>query len=192
MPQENSRNSKAVSVGFGLGAACVVGAAALLYLPNRPVASSITATDTVAAVASPAPQATGAPGGDLAPNPHSFPTDRNAPAGAALLSGTISLDPSISQSPGARVTVFLIARTGEGKGRAVLARRIVVESFPAKFSLSAADSMMAGERPAAVSLEARIDLDGDAMTREPGSPTARARSVTMGSSNVVLTLRPEA
>jgi len=186
-----STNRKAVRIGFGLGAACVVGAAVLLYLPTRPAARSTSDSEAVATVGLPAPPAAG-PGSGSAPNPHSFPADRSNLPNTALLSGTISLHPSISQSPGASVTVFLIARTGEGTGQAVFARRMVVESFPTKFSLSAADSMMAGERPAAVSLEARIDLDGDAMTREPGSPTARASSVTMGSSNIVLTLRPEA
>ncbi len=184
-------NRKAVRIGFGLGAACVIGAAVLLYLPTRPSALATAGSETVATV-EPAAPPVARPGSDPASNPHSFPADRSNLSNAALLSGTISLDPSISQSPGARVTVFLIARTGEGKGQAVLARRMVVESFPIEFSLSAADSMMAGKRPAGVSLEARIDLDGDAMTREPGSPTARAGSVAMGSSNVVLTLRPEA
>ncbi len=186
-------NRKAARIGFGLGAACVIGAAVLLYLPTPPAAPVAAGVETVATVGLPAPPAPGPrPGSDPASNPHSFPPDRSNLSDAALLSGTISLGPSISQSPGARVMVFLIARTGQGKGQTVLARRMIVESFPTKFSLSAADSMMAGERPADVSLEARIDLDGDAMTREPGSPTARAGSVAMGSSNVVLTLKPEA
>jgi hypothetical protein len=58
------------------------------------------------------------------------------------------------------------------------------------FSLSAQDSMMGQASPAKVSLEARIDLDGDAMTREPGVPSAKIDSVAIGSSNVSLVLKP--
>lgn len=46
--------------------------------------------------------------------------------------------------------------------------------------------------PAFVSLEARIDLDGDAMTRETHSPSARLASVKLGATDVKLTLKPGA
>ncbi len=41
-----------------------------------------------------------------------------------------------------------------------------------------------------VSLEARIDRDGDATTREPGVPTASLDSVAIGTTNVKLVLTP--
>lgn len=191
MSQPATPSKKATGIGFGIGAVCVVVAAAFFFLPSRPapVFGGIeTATSTPVSS-----QKTAEPAlADVPANPHSFPAERSAAPGPALLSGTIALDPSITQSPGASVTVFVIARTGEGKGHPVFARRLNVQSFPATFSLTSADSMMAGERPTHVSLEARIDLDGDAMTREPGSPTARLTSVAVGSTTVGLTLKPEA
>ena len=175
------------SLGFLVGGVLVV-AAVLYFYPASPSAQAVVATTSHAPAATPHPATEGA----QPPSPHSFPAQPESESGKALLSGTIVLDPSISQSPGSAVTVFIIARTGPGKGKPVLARRIDAQSFPLKFTLTGADSMMAGERPTNVSLEARIDLDGDAMTREPGSPTARLSSVSLGSQSVALTLKPEA
>lgn len=175
-------NRKALALGFAFGGALVI-AALFYFYPAAPAP----AEPVIAAPAQhPATAAT------TPPSPHSFPAEREGESAKTLLSGTISLDPSITQSPGSAVTVFIIARTGPGKGKPVLARRIDAQSFPLTFTLTGADSMMAGEKPAEVSLEARIDLDGDAMTREPGSPTARLASVSLGSKAVALTLKPEA
>jgi len=109
-------------------------------------------------------------------------------AHSVLLSGTIALDKSIANSVSGVVTVFVIARDNKGKGHPILAKRLDVASFPAKFSLGPEDSMMGGAPPDHVSLEARIDLDHDAMTREPGAPETKIESVAIGSSNVTLTL----
>jgi hypothetical protein len=177
-------NRKALTLGFAIGGALIIAAAFYFY----PAAPSATPVVTAAAVPAQHP----ASEADRPPNPHSFPAEREGESATTLLSGTIGLDPSITQSPGSAVTVFVIARTGPGKGKPVLARRIEAQSFPVTFKLTGADSMMAGEKPANVSLEARIDLDGDAMTREPGSPTARLGSVSLGSEAIALTLKPEA
>ncbi len=179
-------NRKALTLGFAIGAAIVIAAALSYFYPAAQSAEPVVA----AAIAATAQHA--APAASRPASPHSFPPEREADATKTLLAGTIDLDPSITQSPGAAVTVFIIARTGPGKGKPVLARRIDAQSFPLKFALTGADSMMAGDKPADVSLEARIDLDGDAMTREPGSPTARLASVTLGSESVALSLKPEA
>lgn len=179
-------NRKALTLGFAIAAVLVIATAFYFY----PKAQSPAPIAAVASVAMPAQHP--APEAHRPPSPHAFPPEREAEAGTTLLSGTIDLDPSITQSPGAAVTVFIIARTGPGKGKPVLARRIDAQSFPLTFKLTGADSMMAGNKPENVSLEARIDLDGDAMTREPGSPTARLASVSLGSNSVALTLKPEA
>lgn len=181
-------NRTALILGFAIGGALIVAAAFYFY----PAAQSPAPVVTAASVAMPAQHPAPAPEANRPPNPHAFPAEREAESGTTLLSGTISLDPAITQSPGAAVTVFVIARTGPGKGKPVLARRIDAQSFPLTFTLTGADSMMAGDKPANVSLEARIDLDGDAMTREPGSPTARLASVSLGSQSVALTLKPGA
>ncbi|HUK37026.1 MAG TPA: hypothetical protein VLV86_24090 [Vicinamibacterales bacterium] len=102
---------------------------------------------------------------------------------ATTISGTIEANvkgPAI---------VFVIARDESHKGHPVLAKRLDVTSFPVKFSLGPEDVMMGGVPPARVFLEARIDRDGDAATREPGSPSASIDGVAMGASNLVLRLK---
>ena len=49
--------------------------------------------------------------------------------------------------------------------------------------------MMGGTPPNTVSLEARIDLDRDAMTKEPNAPSVKIETVAIGASDVVLTLK---
>jgi hypothetical protein len=110
-------------------------------------------------------------------------------AHTVLLSGTIELDQSVAKTVSGVVTVFVIARDNKGKGHPILAKRLDVASFPAKFSLGPEDSMMGGAPPDHVSLEARVDLDHDAMTREPGVPATKIDSVAIGSHDVTLTLK---
>lgn len=110
-------------------------------------------------------------------------------AHSVLLAGTIELDRAIADSASGPVTVFVIARDKNGKGHPMLAKRIDVASFPVKFSLGPEDSMVSQAPPGYVSLEARIDLDQDATTREPGAPATRLESVAIGSRNVTLRLK---
>lgn len=183
---------------LGIGTAAVVGALAFVAFrydgaaratvtpPSAAVAAAPAVTETfplaehVAAMSGAQDQTTAA--GAVAP-----PSSKVAHS--VLLSGTIELDQSIANSVSGVVTVFVIARDNKGKGHPILAKRIDVASFPTKFSLGSEDSMMGGAPPDHVSLEARIDLDHDAMTREPGVPSAKIESVAIGSRNVTLTLK---
>jgi hypothetical protein len=111
----------------------------------------------------------------------------------ALLAGTLELEPSAAGKVTLPAVVFLIARAEglETHGHPLLAKRIDVRAFPVTFTLGAEDSMMGQPPPNRVSLEARIDRDGDATTREPGAPTASIASIAIGTSNVKLVLKPK-
>lgn len=117
----------------------------------------------------------------------------STPASAAvssspLISGTIDLDPSARVALPA--VVFVIARTeGQGKGHPVLAKRLEVQSFPVTFTLASTDAMMDQAPPDHVLLEARVDLDGDAMTRDAGAAMASMPSVPLGVNGVKLMLK---
>lgn len=105
-----------------------------------------------------------------------------------LISGTIELDPAAPVTLPA--VVFIIARTeGQGKGHPVLAKRLDVQSFPATFTLASTDAMMDQAPPDRILLEARVDLDGDAMTRDAGAATASMPSVPLGTNGLTLVLR---
>jgi hypothetical protein len=112
-----------------------------------------------------------------------------APPSANGIRGTIALDPSIAARVHTPAVVYVIARDEAAKGHPILAKRLDVARFPVAFSLGPQDAMMGGTPPARVFLEARIDLDGDAATREPGAPSGSAGSVVMGASGVKLVLK---
>ncbi|HEV7426879.1 MAG TPA: hypothetical protein VGQ46_10975 [Thermoanaerobaculia bacterium] len=191
--QNASRTSARNGFLVGIGTAAIIAALAIVAIrydgtakativpPPEPVAAapaSLPIADHIAAMDAAAQPATSPP-----------PATSPKPMASVLLSGTISLDTSIAGSVSGPVTIFVIARDKAGKGHPILAKRLDVTSFPAKFSLGAGDSMMGGTPPEIISLEARIDLDRDAMTKEPNAPAAKIEAVAIGSHDVTLTLK---
>jgi cytochrome c-type biogenesis protein CcmH len=91
---------------------------------------------------------------------------------------TLDLDPAARARQG---TLFIIAR-GAGGGPPVAVKRVASPSFPLTVDLSAADSMMGQPLPERLRLEARLDTDGDPMTRPATDPASPATEVTLGAS----------
>lgn len=185
---------------LGVGTAAIIGALAIVAVrydgtakavptAPEPVAATAAATDTfpiaehIAAMNATSDQTPPPAAPDAVP-----PVNAKAPQ-SVMLSGTIALDPAAAGKVTGPVTVFVIARDKNGKGHPILAKRLDVASFPAQFTLGAQDSMMGGAPPDNVSLEARIDLDRDAMTKEPGAPAVRIETVAIGTKDVTLTLK---
>jgi len=109
-------------------------------------------------------------------------------AAKVLLAGTITLSDihKISHP----VTVFVVARDrAAGKGHPLLAKRIDVASFPTTFALGSQDSMIGQALPDRVALDAWIDTDHDAMTRETNTPSAHIDSIAIGTKDIALVLR---
>lgn len=100
-----------------------------------------------------------------------------------FVSGTIEGD---VKTP---VTIFVMARDGNAKGHPYLAKRVDVPSLPVRFALTSHDLMAGGEPPAQLQLEARVDRDGDVVTKEKDAPKAMLGGVEVGSSGVVLKLQ---
>jgi hypothetical protein len=201
--QTTSRVSAKSAFAFGVGSALAVGAIVffVLHHDGRAAAATVAphparAEASIPAMPAPSDPTVTATEPKPIPGHAMHPVSPAVPADSpSLISGTISLDPSAAHSVTGKAIVFIIARSGSAGGKGVhpvFAKRLDVTSFPIAFSLSAQDSMMGQAPPAKVSLEARIDLDGDAMTREPGVPSAKIDSVAIGSSNVSLVLKPGA
>jgi hypothetical protein len=191
-----SRFSARAGFFLGIATAAVIGAlayAAVRYDGNSKAAVTAPAAPVTAAAANtetfPLAEHVAAmnPSQEAAATP--AVVSPKAPA-TTLLSGTIALDPSAVSSVTGPVTVFVIARDKKGKGHPIFAKRLDVASFPTTFTLGPQDSMMGGAPPDNVSVEARIDFDHDAMTKEPGAPQAKIESVSMGSKDLTLTLKP--
>jgi tetratricopeptide (TPR) repeat protein len=83
--------------------------------------------------------------------------------GAYKVKGRIVIEPRASQPEG---VLFLIARaTKIAKGPPVAVRKIENPTFPLDFSMNETHMMMGGEWPSQVWLSARLDGDGNAMTK---------------------------
>jgi tetratricopeptide (TPR) repeat protein len=112
------------------------------------------------------------------------PTPAPATAPVPALAGsdrrvrvTLDLDAGVRQRNG---VIFVIARNPAG-GPPVAVKRIAAGAFPVTVELSSADSMMGQPLPDRFRLEARLDSDGDAMTKTPNDPTAMQNDVAPGS-----------
>lgn len=102
-------------------------------------------------------------------------TAEKSEAASVTLSGTISLQEGVEVSNG---TLFIIAKRASGGGPPVAVKKIENPTFPLQFALGAKDMMMGGEWPEAVVLSARIDLDGNAMTKEDAPKTKEDLTIT--------------
>jgi cytochrome c-type biogenesis protein CcmH len=124
----------------------------------------------------------GAPGGSAAPAP--------AGAGAKKVSGLLELDASLQGQAFSGSIVFVTLREGGfGAGPPLAARRIPAGTFPMPFEIGAADSMTGEPLPDDLLIEARIDSDGDPITRPPSDPYGRADRVPAGSKDVKLVMK---
>ena len=115
-----------------------------------------------------------------------------APA-APRIEGTVRLDPERAAKAGGRAVLYIVARPAGAQGGPPLAvKRIPAPAFPVSFSLGSGDVMMPGtafEGP--LNLSARLDRDGDPLTREREAPAGvyPANPVTPGARGVVIELK---
>lgn len=137
-------------------------------------------------------ESAGAPG---EPDPQAGPaspgsaTSPARPSPGPRVAGTVELDPASKQAvpPGA-VLFVLVRASGATSGPPVAVKRLP-PAFPAAFELADADSMMEQPFPDPLLIEARLDEDGDPMTRAPTDPKARLDGVKAGRRDVRLVLK---
>jgi cytochrome c-type biogenesis protein CcmH/NrfG len=104
------------------------------------------------------------------------------PANAQAVRVTLDVDDAARSRAGSNAVLFVTARAaGVTAGPPVAAKRMVVQSFPVTFDISASDSMMGQALPPNMRVEARLDSDGNAATRNPADPVAAQDGVAMGS-----------
>jgi len=104
------------------------------------------------------------------------------------ISGRIEIPEALAARAPAGAVLFLIARRGPGPPVAV--QRIAAPRFPLEFTLGPGDKMVptipfAGE----LTLSARLDADGNAMSRSPGDlQGAAAAAAAPGATGVAIVL----
>ncbi|HXZ84291.1 MAG TPA: hypothetical protein VEI82_02270 [Myxococcota bacterium] len=117
--------------------------------------------------------------------------ERSGAANGPPIRGTISLAEGVS-AKGA--VLFLIARMPGVPGPPLAVKRLPVGPFPLAFEIGPDDEMIKG-RPwvGPIALSARIDSDGDPLTRDASDPSAELPSpVEPGAEGVELRLEPGA
>jgi len=117
------------------------------------------------------------------------PPGAGASAGAKELAGVIELPASLASRVAPAAIVFVTVRESGAAGGPPVAVKRLPASFPLRFAIGPGDSMMGQPLPAHARVEARVDSDGDPLTRAANDPSARLDDVAAGSSNLRLVLR---
>ncbi|HKY60609.1 MAG TPA: hypothetical protein VJP59_06310 [Gemmatimonadota bacterium] len=93
-------------------------------------------------------------------------------------------------TPPAGAVVFVFVRPADrSSGPPLAVQRLSPSTFPLEYSIGPADAMMGpAPFPDRVVVEARLDSDGDPLSRDPGDLSARSGPVPPGSDAVTLTL----
>jgi cytochrome c-type biogenesis protein CcmH len=135
----------------------------------------------------------GVPVGGPAAGPATGPAASAPASGEKKVSGVLELDASLSGQTFQGAIVFVTLREGGfGAGPPLAARRIPAAAFPMAFEIGSRDSMSGEPLPDDLLIEARIDSDGDPITRPPSDPYGRADRVAAGSTGVNILLKRKA
>jgi tetratricopeptide (TPR) repeat protein len=122
------------------------------------------------------------------PPPAAPATTTDGKAGQHV-SGTIELGPAVQGQVAGRGVLFVLARAaGVTAGPPVAVKRLTPAAFPVAFDLGDGDSMTGQPLPARLRIEARLDADGDAATRDPNDPKGALDNIAGGTAGLKLVL----
>ena len=110
-----------------------------------------------------------------------------------VLAGVIKLEGKIKDKVAPGDVIFVVARKYEegatGAGTPLAVQKLTVDKFPLKFSLDSRDAMLAGTTLSGkVVVTARVDKDGDAITKNPGDVTGQTKPVEPPQKELILSL----
>jgi hypothetical protein len=120
------------------------------------------------------------PGGELDPK--------------TVISGVLKLDGKVKSKVQPGDTIFVVARKYEegappGTGTPLAVKKLTVGTWPLEYSLDSRDAMLVGTKmEGKVIVTARVDKDGDAITKNPGDVTGQSKAVVPPQKNVVVPL----
>ena len=113
---------------------------------------------------------------------------RAAPGAEGSVSGVIQA-PGLDAPPAGAVLFVFVRAVDTSGGPPLAVQRHSPAGFPVRYTIGPADAMMGpAPFPERVVVEARLDSDGDPLSRAPGDLSARSGPVAPGSEGVTLTL----
>ena len=144
----------------------------------------------VAAPATPPPQAAAPGSNNGLPAGHPPITADGAGATGGTIEGRLELGPNATAHVKTGDTVFVIARNGTTNAMVAVVKLQAPDKFPLAFKLAPQNVMMAGgSLSGPIKLSARVDKDGDAISKQPGDVVGEvAQAVQVPAKDVVLTL----
>jgi len=105
------------------------------------------------------------------------------------IGGTVSIDPAVAATVKPGDILFLSARPpGQTRGPPTWVKRVPITSFPFTFTLGPADDMVGVPVPAEIVVLARIDRDGNPVTKSADDLEGRSDTLKPGATGVVITL----
>lgn len=108
------------------------------------------------------------------------------------INGVVSVDPKLREKINNRAVLFIIVRSAStSAGPPLAVKKIDHPSFPLAYSIGSQDAMMPGvSLSGGVFISARLDQDGNPMTREPGNLEGEYRKnpVKVGAQKVDIVL----
>ena len=97
--------------------------------------------------------------------------------------------PGMGTPPSGAVLFVFVRPADRSAGPPLAVQRLSPSTFPLEYSIGPEDAMMGpAPFPDRVVVEARLDSDGDPLSRDPGDLSARSDPVPPGSEAVTLTL----
>lgn len=92
--------------------------------------------------------------------------------------------------PGSAILFVIVREAGLETGPPSAVKRVPAVNFPITVTLSEKDSMAGEGLPGLVRIDARVDRDGDPLTKDPQDPVASEENVRPGGGQVLLVLTP--
>lgn len=123
------------------------------------------------------------------PEAPASPAATSPSAGAGSVVVVVDLPRGMTVAPGA--VLFVMAReAGFDSGPPAAVKRVPAVNFPITVTLSEKDSMAGESLPGLLRIDARIDRDGDPLSKDPRDPLGSEDNVRLGSGQVLLVLAP--
>jgi len=112
-----------------------------------------------------------------------------APASSAQLVVVVDLPKGVTVPEGA-VLFVIVREAGLETGPPAAVKRVPARNFPITLTITEKDSMAGEGIPGLVRIDARVDGDGDALTKNPRDPVASEENVRPGGGQILMVLTP--